>query len=106
MCAARSQSSAERNLRLPDFLGDLGKRKVFQVAGIAIELADTLCQLLRSHRVFVVHPPKCLLVEVETLFLACLRYCRIELTLQRSFGLLQLPKKLWADGQQIRSGQV
>src|SRR5271170_8458261 len=99
MCACGAVTEyAERSLRLPDFLGDLGKRKVLQVAGIAIELADPLCQLLRSHRVFVVHPAKCLLVEVETLFLACLRFCRIEFTLQRSLGLLQLHKELWTDG--------
>src|SRR5271157_4400207 len=52
-------------LRLRNLLGNLRKRKVFQVAGVAIEFAYTLGQLLRSHRVFVMHPPEGFLVQVQ-----------------------------------------
>src|SRR5215469_7375594 len=97
----RAKLRRSETARLSDFLGNLGKRKVFQVAGITIELADTFCQLLGGHRVLVVHPTKCLLVQVEALFFVRLRFCRIEFTPDDNLGLVQLLEKLWTDGQQI-----
>src|SRR5215469_963593 len=90
----------------PDFFGNLGERKLFQVLGVAIKLPDALSQFLCRHRVFVVHPAECLLIQVEAFFLAAFRDCRIELTIQRSLGLLELVKEVWADGEQVASGQA
>src|SRR5271170_3186292 len=88
----------------PDLFGNLGERKLFQVLGVAIKLAYALCQFLCRHCVFVVHPAECLLIQLQAFFLAEFRDCRIELTVQRSVGLLELVKQVRTDGQQVASG--
>src|SRR5215469_203177 len=72
-----------------DFLRHLRERKVFQVAGITVELADALRQLFGGHGVLVVHPTKRLFVEVQPLFFASLCRDRIEFTFECPCGLLQ-----------------
>src|ERR1700690_3335278 len=89
----------------PDFFGNLGERKIFQVVGVTIELADALRQFLCRHRVFVVHPAECLLIQMDAFFLAGFRQCRVELALQRSLGLLEVVEEVWADGEQVAPGQ-
>src|SRR6266702_1134542 len=89
----------------PDLFGNLGECVIFQVLRVAVEFADALGELLRRHCVLVVHPAKGLFIQMEALFLAGLRFHRIEFTIQRSLGLLQLVKKLRTDREQIASGQ-
>ena len=72
-CCKRARS------RSTDFFGNLGQRVLFQLAGVAIEFADAFGQFLRRHRVFVVHPAESLLIQVQLIFLARLRFCRIQL---------------------------
>src|SRR5271157_1019903 len=97
----RSQLSRSGSRRSPDFFANLGERIFFQAAGVAVEFANALGQLLCRHWVLVVHPAEGLLIQMQALFLARLRFSRIELTFQNAFGLLQLVKKLWTNGEQI-----
>src|SRR5215469_1273995 len=89
-----------------DLLRHLRECKVFQVAGVTVELADALRQLFGGHGVLVVHPTKCFFVEVQPLFLASLRRDRIEFTLEYPCGLFQLFEQLGTDREQIRSSEV
>jgi len=52
-----------------------------------------------------VHPAEGLFVQVEPLFLASLRFDRIECSVQIAFGLLQLVKKFGTNGEQVASGR-
>jgi hypothetical protein len=81
-CNASLSSSLILHPSSPENLGHTCLGILLQLAGVGVEFANAFGQLLRGHRVLVVHPTKCLLVHVEALFLACLRLCRIELALQ------------------------
>ena len=73
------------------------------MAGVGVEFPNAFSQFLRSHGVFVVHPPKSLLIQVKTIAGKGLGLLRIELAAQYSLGLLQLVEKLGTDGEQVRS---
>ena len=46
---------------------DLLQRVGLQAARVGVELTDAFRQFLGRHRVFVVHPTECLLIQVETI---------------------------------------
>src|SRR5215813_6204250 len=89
----------------PDLFGNLRQRVLLQVTSIAVEFSDAFGELLRRHRISVVHPAKGLFIEQQPLLFVrqCLR--RIELTLKGSFRLLQLLEQIWTDREQVASSQ-
>src|SRR5262245_54957197 len=59
--------SRYRDRSTASLLGDLGPGELFELAGIGVELANPLAQLLDGHGVLVVHPAEGLLVQVDLL---------------------------------------
>ena len=78
--------------RLADFFAHLGESVVFQVAGIAIKLANALGQLLSRHCVLVVHPPERFFIEMQMFVFARLCLCRVELAIESAFCVTCSPR--------------
>src|SRR5262249_13043782 len=87
-CPPRSTGDLLRDHRLGELL---------ELAGVGIEVSDTLAQLLDGHRVFVVHPAEGFLIQADPRAVALLGGGHREPRRHLAGRLLELFKQVRAD---------
>ena len=89
--------------RLSHSFGDLRQGVFLQAIGVAVEFANSLGQLLRRHRVFVVHPAEACLVQLQTFILGELGFSWIELAVDNAVSPAQFVEQFRTDRQKVRT---
>src|SRR4051794_21509351 len=86
----RGNRVTNRNRLTANLLGDPGPGELLELAGVGVELADALAQLLDGHGVLVVHPAELLLVQVDPRRVRALGGFDAQAARELAWSLLQL----------------